>query len=386
MSPIGLSAGNTIELLHCGAELFPALRAGIEAAIMEIHLETYIFATDEVGVAVLDSLKAAAARGVTVNLVVDWLGTGQAGCALIAQALRGTSVNLRVFNRWFYRGVARSHRKICVIDQALAFVGGININHDLYSADGPETLPSPRWDFSVRVSGPIVEVIRREAAAQWRRIGPLPLLERLQLLSELRSFAPTPMQGSSIAGFFTCDNLHNRFTIQREYLRAINAARKSVLVANPYFAPGRTFRDALSSAADRGVEVRLLLGVGQFEFQDWVARSYYRKLLTSGVQLIEFRQTQLHAKVAVIDGEWATVGSSNCDGLSLFVNHEANLVVQDRSFAAQLGNRIRGGMENGTRIEAKDFVRIPWYRRLQYGLSFLIYRGVMRIITLNNYA
>ena len=106
----------------------------------------------------------------------------------------------------------------------------------------------------------------------------------------------------------------------------------------------------------------------------------------SGVRLFEYRQTQLHAKVAVIDDQWATVGSSNCDGLSLFVNHEANLVVQDRALAKDLGGQIRQGIRDATEIKMKDFARIPWFKRLWYGLSFLVYRGVMRVITLNTYA
>lgn len=386
MSSVELSAGNAIELLHCGAEFFPALIKSIDEAATEIYLETYIFATDDAGLAVLDSLTSAAARGVTVNLITDWVGTGRAGCGLLSEALRHTTVNYRVFNKWFHRGVARTHRKICVVDKKLAFVGGININHDLYSAEGPESLPSPRWDFSVKVRGPIVDVMHREAVGQWLRTGPLPLLDRLQLFTELPSSTSAPVHSDSLAGFFTSDNLHNRFTIQSEYLRAINGSSHCVLLANPYFAPGRTFRDALSSAADRGVRVMLLLGVGQFPIQDWVARSYYRKLLKSGVRLFEYRRSQLHAKVAVIDDQWATVGSSNCDGLSVFVNHEANLVVHDRALAINLGSQIRRGMLDAIEIEAKDFVRTPWFKRLWYGLSFLVYRGVMRVITLNNYA
>lgn len=386
MPSVEFSAGNTIEFLHCGAEFFPALIQSIDAASTEIYLETYLFATDDAGLAVLDSLTGAAARGVTVNLITDWLGTGRTGCGLLAEALRHTTVNYRVFNQWFHRGVARTHRKVCVVDKRLAFVGGININHDLHSAEGPETLSSPRWDFSVKVCGPIVDVIHKEAVGQWLRTGPLPLLDRLQLFAELRAPAVTPLQSDSLAGFFTCDNLHNRFTIQREYLRAINASSQYVLIANPYFAPGRTFRDALSSAADRGVCVMLLLGVGQFPILDSVARSYYPKLLKSGVKLFEYRRTQLHAKVAVIDDQWATVGSSNCDGLSLFVNHEANLVVQDRALAKGLGSQIRRGIRDAVEIEAKDFARIPWFKRLWYGLSFLVYRGAMRVITLNTYA
>ncbi|WP_236422640.1 phospholipase D-like domain-containing protein, partial [Escherichia coli] len=109
----------------------------------------------------------------------------------------------------------------------------------------------------------------------------------------------------------------NRSTIQKAYLQALGRARHSVLLATPYFAPGRKFRKALAHAARRGVQVTLLIGVGEFKIQDAVAHSFYPKLLLDGVRVVEYRKTQLHAKVAVVDDDWATVGSSNCDGLSL---------------------------------------------------------------------
>jgi cardiolipin synthase len=189
--------------------------------------------------------------------------------------------------------------------------------------------------------------------------------------------------GCSLVAFLICDNFHNRLTIQKEYLRAINAATSYVLLANPYFAPGRTFRDALTAAAVRGVDVKLLLGTGQYQFQDWVARSYYRKLLASGVTLIEYKKTQLHAKVAVIDDLWVTVGSSNCDGLSLFVNHEANLVIRDHTLASALSYCIRQGILDGVAVDSREFMVLPWYKRMLYGMAFLLYRAAMRLITLN---
>jgi len=132
----------------------------------------------------------------------------------------------------------------------------------------------------------------------------------------------------------------------------------------------------------RGVKVTLLLGVGQFYMQDAVAHSFYPKLLKAGVRIVEYTKTQLHAKVAVIDDEWATVGSSNYDGLSLFVNQEANVVVSDVDFAATLRNEIEVGLREGRLVQLQDFLHSPWYKRLWYGTAFLMYRGIIRIITL----
>jgi cardiolipin synthase len=386
MRLVKFAGQNTVTLLQCGVEFFPALIAAIDGAQTEIYLETYIFGIDDAGIAVMDALIRAANRDVVVNLVTDWLGTGRVKTNLLASALRHTKVNHRPFNPWFRRGVARSHRKICVVDRRIAFVGGININHDLSSDYGINTLPAPRWDFSVSVVGPLVQLIHEEAEAQWLRLGRMTLVERIALFNDLRPPRLVGGDGPALAGFVVCDNLHNRLTIQHAYLHALDSARQSVLMANPYFAPGRTFRDALAAAAGRGVEVTLLLGVGQFSFQDAVARSFYPKLLKSGVKLVEYRKTQLHAKVAVIDEQWATVGSSNCDGLSLFVNLEANVFVQDQEFSKKLRSRIETAIAEGVVVKLQDFIDTPWYKRAWYGMAFLIYRGIMRVITLNNFA
>ncbi len=185
------------------------------------------------------------------------------------------------------------------------------------------------------VRGPLVAQIHFEAQAQWMRAGRLDMLSRIGLYRETRKAPPTEGARPMRAAFVVRDNLRNRSTIQRAYLQAIGQARNSVLLANPYFAPGRKFREALAQAARRGVSVTLLIGTGEFRMQDAVARSFYPKLLADGIQVVEYRKTQLHAKIAVVDDDWATVGSSNCDGLSLFLNQEANIVVQKRRLRAR---------------------------------------------------
>jgi cardiolipin synthase len=188
-----------------------------------------------------------------------------------------------------------------------------------------------------------------------------------------------------MAGFVVRDNLRNRRTIQRAYLQALGRARKSVLLVTPYFAPGRRFRHALAAAARRGVDVTLLIGVGEFRMQDAVAHSFYPKLLAAGVKIIEYHKTQLHAKVAVVDEDWATVGSSNCDGLSLFVNQEANVVVKDAVFAASLRAHIERGIADGKPVHMDDFAHIGRVRRLGYELAFFFYKMAMRIFAIDSY-
>lgn len=387
MRSVHFTSGNTVTLLYCGIEFFPALIVAIDAAVAEVYLETYIFADDNIGRAVKEALKRAAARGCAVNVLSDWHGTGRARVGLLEAELQAAGVNHRAFNSWFHRGVARSHRKICVVDRQCAFVGGLNINDDLHDDSHPSVLlPAPRWDFAVQVRGPLVDVIHDEARAQWVRLGKLPLIARLGLFQQLRTAPLARSNQPVLAGLVVRDNLRNRRTIQRAYLQALGGARKRVLMANPYFAPGRKFRTALAAAAARGVEVTLLIGVGQFRLQDSVAHSFYPKLLKSGVKLVEYRKTQLHAKVAVVDDDWATVGSSNCDGLSLFINHEANVVIKDAAFACQLQRQITLAVADGVSIRLADYANIRWYKRVWYGFSFLVYRGLMRIVTLGDYA
>jgi cardiolipin synthase len=378
---------NDIQLLYCGTEFFPAMLAAIDAAQYDILFETYIFADDQTGEAVLDALILAARRGVVVRMITDWFGTGNTRIKKMNATLEGTGVLHRVFNPWFRRGVTRTHRKICVVDRAIAFVGGININDDMFcDYDHSIALTAPRWDFAVQVRGPLVADIHKEAAAHWSRLGKLGLFRRVSLLKDERVLAKTEAAYPVMAGFVVRDNIRNRTTIQRAYLHALGRARKSVLLANPYFAPGRKFRHALARAAQRGVDVTLVIGVGEIWLQDAVAHSFYPKLLDAGVKVVEYHKTQLHAKVAVIDDEWATVGSSNVDGLSLFLNQEANVVVKDARFALSLREYIERAVADGVPIQQADFAHVSRVRRIGYEIAFVCYKLIMRIVAVDKYA
>jgi cardiolipin synthase len=386
MRLVHFTADNDLTLLHCGAEYFPALVKALNEATREIYLETYIFAPDEIGDLIKAALKRAAARGVAVYVLVDWLGTGEAYTKALERELSDAKIQYRTFNPWFKRGVARSHRKMCVVDRRIAFVGGLNINDDLHADhDHHIILPAPRWDLAVRITGPLVTKIHLETEAQWLRVGRLKLRTRLELFREVRQKPVTGYGAPAHAALVVRDNLRNRRTIQKTYLHALGHARKSAMLANPYFAPGRKMRDALSSAAERGIDITLLLGVGQFHLQDAIARAFYPKLLKCGVKIVEYRKTQLHAKVAVVDDHWATVGSSNFDGFSLFLNQEANVVVQDEAFSNTLRQTIEKGIAEGVAIRLEDFAHIPWYKRVWYSIAFMVYRITLRVITWGNY-
>jgi cardiolipin synthase len=387
MRTVNFVADNEVKLLHTGTDYFPALIGAIDGAKYEVYFETYIFAGDDTGQAVLSALMRAAQRGVQVRMITDWWGTGRRQIGSMHQQLVAAGVEHRIFNPWFKRGVTRTHRKICVADRDVAFVGGININDDMFcDYDHSKSLSAPRWDFAVQVRGPLVASIQQEALTQWRRLGKMNIIKRISLYNDMRKVNKIAADNMVQAGFVVRDNLRNRRTIQRAYLQALGRARKSVLLANPYFAPGAKFRHALAAAAERGVEVVLLIGVGEIWLQDAVAHSFYPKLLAAGVKVVEYRKTQLHAKVAVIDDDWATVGSSNVDGLSLFLNQEANVVIKDAAFAQSLRKHIEDAIADGVVIDYADFEHVGRFRRIGYEIAFVFYKILMRVFAVGKYA
>ncbi len=358
----------------------------LDSAHFEIYLETYIFALDATGHHIKAALMRAAARGVNVHVLVDWLGTGEAVAAELRRDLESADIRFACFNPWFKRGVARTHRKIVVVDRRLAFLGGLNINDDFLSDDHYHTpLPAARWDFAVGITGPLVDSVHAEVAALWARQQPLGIRRRLQHLREQYASRLKPLQEVAQAALVVRDNLRNRNTIQRALLQALGQAHHEAWMVTPYFAPGRKLRNALIHAANRGVTVTLLIGVGQFRMQDAVAQSFYPRLLRAGVRLVEYRKTQLHAKVAVIDDHWATVGSSNFDGLSLFVNHEANILVRDEEFASILREAIVKGVHEGVPVLVEEVEKYSWARRLFNKFAYLLYKSVLQIISAGRY-
>jgi cardiolipin synthase A/B len=380
------SHNNRLSLLHRGDEFFPALVLAIDSAHSEIYLETYIFSLDVTGHHVKAALMRAAARGVNVHVLVDWLGTGEMATLELRKDLEAAGIRFACFNPWFRRGLSRLHRKIVVIDRRLAFLGGLNINDDLVSDDTLHVpLPAPRWDFAISISGPLVDTLHVEVASLWARQQQQGLRRRLQNLRQQYATRLKPLQEVAQAALVIRDNLRNRHAIQRAFLQALGQAHHEAWLVTPYFAPGRKLRKALMHAAERGVSVTLLIGVGQFRLQDAVAQSFYPRLLSVGVRIIEYRKTQLHAKVAVIDTLWSTVGSSNFDGLSLFVNHEANIIVRDEEFTRILRDAIIQGVHEGVPVILGEVKKYSWARRVFNRFAYLIYKSVFQIVSAGRY-
>ena len=192
MRSVTYVANNDVTLLESGTTYLPALLDAIGKAQVEILYETYIYAEDRTARAITEALCAAARRGVKVRVLADWFGSGNRVARMVGETLCAEGVHYRMFNPWFRRGLARSHRKITVVDRTVAFVGGINTNDDWLHDYAPYApLPAPRWDFAVRVQGPLVEEIHRESQAQWMRVGHLKLVHRYHLFRESRKHPAT---------------------------------------------------------------------------------------------------------------------------------------------------------------------------------------------------
>ena len=335
--------GNQVDLLETGAAFFPALLAEIAVARCEIHLETYIFAADATGHQVVAALAAAARRGVAVRVVVDGFGArefpGGAGRELIAAGVLLDVYRPEVARLAMRRHrLRRLHRKLAVIDARVAFVGGINVIDDLNNGDAatPGEILGPRFDYAVRVRGPLVAQIHASMLHLWR------LVRWARLQRRPAGPVPTPCAdvapaGTMAAAFVIRDNLRHRHDIESAYLSALADARDEVLLASAYFLPGRRFRQALLGAAARGVRISIVLqGRVEYALLHYATQALYGPLLAGGIRLREYRAGFLHAKVAVVDGQWATVGSSNIDPFSLLLAREANVLVRDAGFAAQL--------------------------------------------------
>lgn len=339
-------SGNHLQLLYNGRDYFPALIAAINAASHSIHLETYIFEPDRTGLDVANALMAAGRRGVSVNVVIDGFGARLFPQDLL-QDLLDAGVRVLFFRPELSRfslhrhRLRRLHRKLALVDGRVGFVGGINIIDDYNT---PNQVP-PRYDYAVRVEGPLLGMIYAAARHMWWQTCWAQF--KYHWLTLPRSPLTLGSTGTMEAAFVVRDNLRNRRAIEQQYLAAIAAAREEVVIACAYFLPGAAFRQQLFQAAARGVRVVLLLqGRVEYWLLHHATRTLYGRLLRAGVEIYEYNKSFMHAKVAVVDGQWATVGSSNIDPFSLLLAREANVMVRDCRFALELRADLERAMRN----------------------------------------
>jgi cardiolipin synthase len=373
--------GNQFTLLENGEEFFPRVFACIANARREVIVETFILFEDKVGMQLQEALIAAARRGAQVDITVDDWGSPDFSSRFLA-ALRDVGVRVHTFNPgirpfgWRPHLLRRMHRKIAVIDGEVAFVGGINYSADHLGDFGPEA----KQDYSVEIRGPLVAEIHRfthTALAEGQRHQ----RQQRQWWRMRRQWRTTPealpAAGDAEAMFVVRDNRAHQDGIEHHYRLGIRAAQKRIVIANAYFFPGYRFIRDLRQAAKRGVDVRLILqGQPDMPFVKTAAEMLYHHLLKAGVRIYEYCDRPLHGKVALVDDDWATVGSSNLDPLSLALNLEANVIIRDRAFNQELSAKLEKLMcESCSRIEMTqvgDLKGWAWVR------SFLAYHFTRR--------
>jgi len=336
---------NEFTLLENGEAYFPRVFDVIGKAEHEVLLETFILFDDEVGRGLRDALLQAAARGAKVYMLVDGWGSPDLASEFAAPLI-AAGVSLRVFEPavWLLgRRInlfRRMHRKLVVVDGQRAFVGGINYAIDHLAESGAQA----KQDYAVEVSGPLVAQIQafccanlnpsRNTRQSWR--------QRWQDRRERReSRRDGEAAAQAVAAFVTRDNDNHRTDIEQQYRLALRGAKTRVVIANAYFFPGYRLLKDLRRAARRGVQVDLILqGEPDMAIVKTVATLLHSHLLRAGVRIHEYCKRPLHAKVAVVDDEWATVGSSNLDPTSLGLNLEANVFMRDAVFARHLRERL----------------------------------------------
>jgi cardiolipin synthase len=293
------------------------------------------------------------------------------------------------------------HRKLACVDGQIAFCGGINLIDD-YRDPTYGTLAEPRFDFAVRVSGPLVADVHETMTRLWLRMQVTREAKRFDFAAALESVRAAASAGTDaedthmgaeefdddahqphagmLAALVVRDNVRFRKRIEYFYRYAINQAQREILIANAYFVPGVALQNALLKAAKRGVRITLLLQ-GRYEYfmQHHTSRAMYGTLLDAGIEIIEYEPSFLHAKVAVFDnpqGAIATVGSSNLDPISLLLAREANIIVRDDAFAEALrGHLVAAVRDVGKQVEKKTYLHRPWHVRT---LAWIAY-GLMRL-------
>jgi len=369
-------SGNRVELLENGERYYPRVFASIAAAREEVLIETFILFDDKVGRELRSTLIETARRGVRVSLTVDGYGSPDLSPEFIG-GLTDAGVVMRVFDPGptFYgmrtNVFRRLHRKLVVVDRRLAYVGGINFSADHLDDFGPEA----KQDYAVELEGPIVGDIHDfmlEQASPRQRW-------KLRLRRPPARAVPAAAGDADVL-FVTRDNRRHRNDIERAYRLGIRRAKHRLVIANAYFFPGyRMLRD-LRNAARRGVDVRLILqGAPDVPLATAAARWLYHYLCAGGVRIHEYCRRPLHGKVALADAEWATVGSSNLDPLSLAINLEANVIIRDAGFVRQLDRCLMHMVDaHCDAVDARRLPRRTWWQTIWSTIVFHILRRFPR--------
>jgi cardiolipin synthase A/B len=350
---VGVGSGEITTYTY-GRDLFEDMLAAIEGAQKQVLFETYIWKGDEVGERFKRALSEAADRGVAVYCIYDSFAN-----LVVSPSFKRFPSSMKVLRYPIYgagwrffdlRRYGRDHRKVLVVDDTVAFVGGYNIG-SAYETE---------WrDTHVRITGPAVWDLRRAFSDMWnmhRRRRVLPS-ERPLLLETPATWEPHVRFQRNIPRLWM-------FPIRAMYIEAINRATQRIWITQAYFLPDSDFMDALLSAADRGVDVRVLVPAkSNHVVADWVSRGYFSQMLEAGLRILRFQGAMVHAKTMTVDGVWTTVGTANIDRLSLQGNYEINVEVIDDDLARSMEAIFEIDASNCLELTAAEWESRDVYRR-----------------------
>lgn len=367
--------GNRIELYEEGRAGLDAMLRAVAAARRRIHLETYIFRSDATGWRFLDAMTERARAGVEVRLLYDGFGSLglESGALTALRAAGGDAVAFnplgRLYPRWAPR--RRDHRKLLVVDGEVAFTGGLNIGDEYWHGAGYAGGPQGRWrDAHVRITGPAVAMLEAVFLESWFRAdGPD------RPWTEFADTLPAAAGGEAVAVVADGPTYHRRR--MRDLLTAaLERSQRRVRFATPYFVPGRPLRAALAAAAARGVEVEVLLaGYTDHPVLRWAARDRLSSLIACGVRVYEYESAMMHAKVAVFDGRWALLGTSNLDRQSLQHSYEVNLLLEGGAIPGQLDAMLVRDMQGSREVTLGELEARSGFERLRDRIAaFLLTR------------
>jgi cardiolipin synthase len=375
-----LVIGNKVTLLQDGAATYPAMFAAIRNARDHVNLETYIIEDDEIGQQFAELLLATQARGVQVNVIYDSVG-GLSTPQAFFQRLTDGGIQVLEFNPvnpatmmapWMLNN--RDHRKLLVVDGRSVFIGGINIS-SVYSSgsaarrSGKAADHNAAWrDTDLQIEGPVVAEFQKLFLETWAKQSGKPLAGK-------EYFPALQPQGKDIVRAVGSTPDDPFSLIYLTLISAIGNAEQQVHLTNAYFVPDRQLLQALIGAAGRGVDVKLILpshSDSQSAFH--AGRSHYSSLLEGGVKVYERLGELLHAKTAVIDGVWSTVGSSNLDWRSALDNDEVNAVVLGREFARQMETMFAADLEASQAIDQENWNRRSLVLRIREMMGRLMQR------------
>ncbi len=327
--------GHHLTLLHSGTEYFSELQTVIDSANKLLHLQVYIFDEDTTGKKIIESLKAAAKRGVSVYVMVDAFGSDLSRRCL--REFKTNGIRFRYFSPFPFSGLTQSgrrlHHKICVADNSVALIGGINIA-DKYSGVNQ---PKPWFDYAVKIEGPVCPHITAICESIWQRSFRR-RRSKPQTISE---------KGTSAIRISRNDWLRSKNQVSNGYKSMLRSAQKEIIVVASYFIPSRRLLKILVRAASAGKTVSIILSRKSDVPLIKGATTYlYDKMLRSGVHIFEYTESVLHAKVCVVDEQWCTIGSHNLNHLSEFLSIETNVDVMDKEFASMFRRELLNVMQN----------------------------------------